>query len=102
MNYLTIYLFIGFIISLITVRNEKGSWVEPLLIIFYPFTEAVRLCFLLLDKIGWNLEVEGSDYKEQVGIPIKSFDFRKPTYPGKRGFAITIFYIEFQFWKYKK
>lgn len=103
MNYLLIYMAIGFVVALLVIKQKlDNEWTEPLLLVLYPFTLLLLLFFWALEKLGWDMDVAGSTYKQQAEIPIKCFDFRKPTYPGRKGFAITIFYIEFQFWRYKE
>jgi hypothetical protein len=47
-----------------------------------------------LSAVGWEVEVARGN---------KRFGFRKPTNPAIRGFAITVFGTEFQFYTmYKK
>ena len=48
---------------------------------------------LLLDWIGWGFDaVKGT----------RMFGFRRPGNTEVRGFAITMFFVEFQMWKSKK
>lgn len=59
----------------------------------WPVSILAILFMLMLSVIGWDLDTAQG---------IKMFGFRKPTNPEVRGFAITIFFVEVQFWKVRK
>lgn len=58
--------------------------------LFWPVSIVLIALMFLLGAVKWDIDVaEG----------IKRFGFRKPTNPEVRGFAVTVFGTEFQFWK---
>ena len=59
----------------------------------WPLTMAFALFIFLLSAAGADLDVQDSD---------KMFGFRKPTNPEVKGFAVTVFHSEVQFWKLNK
>jgi len=60
------------------------------LAIMWPLSMFAILVMMLMNFTGWNLDaVKGT----------KMFGFRRPTNTVIKGFAITIFYGEVQFWK---
>jgi hypothetical protein len=60
------------------------------LAIMWPLSILVILFMIVLVFIGWNMD---------SAMNTKMFGFRRPTNPGVKGFAITIFYVELQFYK---
>ena len=58
--------------------------------VFWPFILVLLAGSALLDWTGW-----GFDMVKGAGM----FGARKPTNTEVRGFAVTLFYIEFQMWK---
>jgi hypothetical protein len=57
---------------------------------FWPVSVILIALMFLMGAVNWDLDVaEGT----------KRFGFRKPTNPEVRGFAVTVFSTEFQFWK---
>lgn len=58
--------------------------------VFWPLMIVLVVCSFILDAIKVGFDVNKG---------IKMFGFRKPTNTQVRGFAISIFYVEFQFWK---
>jgi hypothetical protein len=59
----------------------------------WPLSMAFALFILLLSLVGADLDVQDSD---------RMFGYRKPTNPEVKGFAITVFHSEIQFWKNRK
>lgn len=95
MDYTTIYL-IGFVLTVaaFAVRApDVDSRTLFMIAISWPLSMAFALFIYLLSIVGADLDVQDSD---------KMFGFRKPTNPEVKGFAITVFYSEVQFWKRKK
>ena len=64
-----------------------------LIAITWPLSMLFALFIFLLSVMGADLDVQDSE---------KMFGYRKPTNPEVKGFAITVFYSEVQFWKRKK
>jgi hypothetical protein len=61
--------------------------------LFWPVSILLIALMFLLGAVKWDIDVaEGT----------KRFGFRKPTNPEVRGFAVTVFGTEFQFWKKSK
>lgn len=95
MDYSTIY-FVGFIATVgafaIRARDVESRtlfWIA----LAWPLSMAFALFIYALSLIGADMDVQDSD---------KMFGYRKPTNPEARGFAITVFYSEVQFWKQRK
>lgn len=59
-------------------------------VILWPLTVPIVALVLLFDVVGWEFDAMRSK---------KMFGFRRPTNTEVRGFAITLFYAEIQFWK---
>jgi prepilin signal peptidase PulO-like enzyme (type II secretory pathway) len=59
----------------------------------WPLSMLFALFIYLLTIVGADLDVQDSP---------KMFGFRKPTNPNVKGFAVTVFHSEVQFWKRKK
>jgi hypothetical protein len=94
MDYTTIYL-VGFIVTvgLFALRApDVESRTLFLIAISWPLSMLFALFIYLLSVVGADLDVQDSD---------RMFGFRKPTNPEVRGFAITVFHSEVQFWKQK-
>jgi hypothetical protein len=64
-----------------------------LIAMFWPLSMAFALFVYLLSIVGADLDVQDSE---------RMFGFRRPTNPEVRGFAVTVFYSEVQFWKKNK
>jgi hypothetical protein len=64
-----------------------------LIAITWPLSMLFALFIFLLSVMGADLDVQDSE---------KMFGYRKPTNPEVKGFAVTVFYSEVQFWKRKK
>jgi hypothetical protein len=61
--------------------------------VFWPISIVLIAGMILLSAVGWDMDVAEST---------KMFGFRKPTNPKARGFAVTLFGTEFQFYSMKK
>jgi hypothetical protein len=61
--------------------------------IFWPVSIVLIAGMFLLGAVNWDMDVAEST---------KRFGFRKPTNPNARGFAVTVFNTEFQFYSMKK
>lgn len=60
--------------------------------LFWPVSLVLIALMFLLSAVRWDIEVaEGR----------KRFGFRRPTNPNARGFALTLFGTEFQFYSMK-
>jgi hypothetical protein len=59
----------------------------------WPLTMAFALFIFLLSAVGADLDVQDSE---------KMFGYRKPTNPEVKGFALTVFHSEVQFWMKRK
>ena len=62
-------------------------------VLVWPFSITVIVLVLLFDAIGWDMDAMRVE---------KMFGFRKPTNKEIRGFAVTVFFCEVQFWKKRK
>jgi hypothetical protein len=95
MDYTTIY-FVGFIVTVgaFAVRApDVESRTLFLIAISWPLSMMFALFIYGLSIAGADMDVQDSD---------KMFAFRKPTNPKVKGFAITVFHSEVQFWKQRK
>ncbi len=63
------------------------------LCLFWPVSIVLMVLLVLMQLVRWEVEVAEST---------KRFGFRKPTNPKARGFAVTLFNTEFQFYSVKK
>lgn len=63
------------------------------LCLFWPVSIVLMALLVLMQLVRWDVEVAEST---------KRFGFRKPTNPKARGFAVTVFNTEFQFYSMKK
>ena len=62
-------------------------------VILWPFSVVVVASVMLITAVGWDMDATRGS---------KMFGFRKPTNTEVRGFAVTLFYAEIQFWKARK
>lgn len=92
MDYSTIY-FVGFIVTVgafaIRARDVESRtlfWIA----LAWPLSMTFALFIYALSIVGADMDVQDSD---------KMFGFRKSTNPAVKGFAITVFHSEVQFWK---
>ena len=61
--------------------------------LFWPVSIVLIALMFLMQAVRWDIDVvEGT----------KRFGFRKPTNPNAKGFAVTVFNTEFQFYSMKK
>jgi len=63
------------------------------LCLFWPVSIVLMFLLTALSLSGWELEVADN---------AKMFGFRKPTNPAVRGFAVTVFGLEIQFYSFYK
>ena len=95
MDYTTIY-FVGFIVTVgafaIRARDVESRTLF-LIAISWPLSMAFALFIYAPSLVGADMDVQDSD---------KMFGYRTPTNPEARGFAITVFHSEVQFWKQRK
>jgi hypothetical protein len=61
--------------------------------LFWPVSIVLIVLMFLIQAVNWDFDVAESTTR---------FGFRKPTNPNARGFAITLFGTEFQFYTTKK
>jgi hypothetical protein len=61
--------------------------------LFWPVSIVLIAFMFLLSAVNWDFDVAESTTR---------FGFRKPTNPNARGFAVTVFNTEFQFYSMKK
>lgn len=95
MDYSTIYM-LGFIatVGAFAVRApDVESRTLFLIAATWPLSMMFALFIFLLSIVGADMDVRDSD---------KMFGYRKPTNSKVRGFAITVFHSEVQFWKQRK
>ena len=97
MDALTIYAaYITAVVALVGL----WAWRAPhenirtvlVLSLVWPISILAILGFIAMDACGWNIDTAPSD---------KLFGFRRPTNPQAKGFALTIFTLELQFYKVK-
>ena len=74
------------------LQHENGRTVF-VLSLFWPVSIVLMALLVLMQLVRWDVEVAEST---------KRFGFRKPTNPKARGFAVTLFNTEFQFYSLKK
>jgi len=61
--------------------------------LFWPVSIVLIAFMFMLEAVGWDIDVaEGT----------KRFGYRKPTNPAVRGFAVTVFGTEIQFYSMNK
>ena len=95
MEYTTIYM-IGFIVTVGLFAIRARDVESPTLFLIaatWPLSMAFALFIYALSIVGADLDVQDSD---------RMFGFRKATNPQVKGFAITVFHSEVQFWKKSK
>jgi hypothetical protein len=61
--------------------------------LFWPVSIVLIALMFLMQAVRWDIDVAEST---------KMFGFRKPTNPNAKGFAVTVFNTEFQFYSMKK
>ena len=95
MDYTTIYM-IGFIVTVGAfairapdVESRTLFWIA----LAWPLSMAFALFIYALSLVNADMDVQDSD---------RMFGFRRPTNPEIKGFAITVFHSEVQFWKARK
>ena len=95
MDYTTIYM-VGFIVTVgafaIRARDVESRTLF-LIAISWPLSMAFALFIYLLSIVGADMDVQDSD---------RMFGYRKSTNPQVKGFAVTVFHSEVQFWKVRK
>ena len=80
--------------AFIAIRNPYGDCRSVVIgTVFWPVFLVLVAGSLLLDAIGCGFDAVKSP---------KMFGVRKPTNTEVRGFALTLFFIEFQMWKARK
>jgi hypothetical protein len=92
MELITAYL-VGVIvlIGMFAVRRpHEDVRIVFILGLFWPLSILAILGTILLNATGWDMDMAKG---------AKMFGFRKPTNPKMRGFAFTVLYQEFQFFK---
>lgn len=62
-------------------------------VLSWPFSVLVVALVMLITALGWDMDATRGS---------KMFGFRRPTNTEVRGFAITLFRAEIQFWKVRK
>ncbi len=72
--------------------HEDGLTVFAICIC-WPVSLVLIALMFLMGAVNWDFDVAEST---------KRFGFRKPTNPNARGFAVTLFNTEFQFYSMKK
>jgi hypothetical protein len=79
------------LISLFAIRvpNEDIRVVFTLAL-FWPLSILAIAGMMILNATGWDLDVASSE---------KMFGFRRPSNPQVKGFAVTAFTVEIQFYK---
>jgi len=95
MDYATIYM-IGFIatVGAFAIRaKDVDSRTLFFIALTWPLSILFALFVFVLDLIGYDMDVQEST---------KMFGFRRPTNPKAKGFAITVFGTEIQFYSMKK
>ncbi len=63
------------------------------LCLFWPVSIVLMVLLVLMQLVRWEVEVAEST---------KRFGFRRPTNPKAKGFAVTVFNTEIQFYSLKK
>jgi hypothetical protein len=72
--------------------HEDGLTVFAICIC-WPVSILLIALMFLLGAVGWDIDTAENT---------KMFGFRKPTNPNAKGFAVTVFGTEFQFYSMKK
>ena len=95
MEYAIGYVAVIFVLQAIAaVRTPREDCqVVVFATVLWPLMIVLVAGSFLLDAVGWGFDaVKGT----------KMFGARKPTNTEVRGFAVTLFYVEFQLWKARK
>ena len=95
MEMIVAYL-VGFVVlqglSALRLQHENVRTVF-VICLFWPVSIVLMALLVLMQLVRWEVDVAEST---------KKFGFRKPTNPKAKGFAITLFSTEFQFYSMKK
>lgn len=100
MTYLSIYMVLCLLVAIWYIKNER-DWFHAMFVILFPVVFFIIALDEILKYFGWKFDIEGSTYKKGRGLRTWMFDFRTGSNVNVKGFAITIFYLEFQFWRNK-
>ncbi len=73
------------------LQHENGRTVF-VICLFWPVSIVLMVLLVLMQVVRWEVEVAEST---------KRFGYRKPTNPKAKGFAVTLFNTEFQFYSVK-
>ena len=95
MTELTIYMA-GVIIMMVSfaIRTEDADIAAALFLsAFWPISILAMIIIKCLWVNNWEMDIAGTD---------KWFHYRKPTNPEIKGFAVSLFKLEFQFWRKRK
>jgi len=92
MDYITLYLVGALVlVGMFAVRvPHENVRVVFALALMWPLSILAILFMLVLNATGWDLDTAQGT---------KMFGFRRPGNPQVRGFAVTVFYGEVQFYK---
>ena len=92
MEYAIAYIASIFVLQVLAcIRTPREDCQVVILVtVFWPFILVLVAASYALDYIGWGFDAVRSP---------KMFNARKPTNPDLKGFALTLFFIEFQMWK---
>ena len=93
MEYITAYLAgIVTLVGMFAIRNPREDVrIVFILAVVWPMSILAILFMLVVTVTGWDFDVDTS-----AG---KMFNFRKPTNPKAKGFALCLVGIEFQLYK---
>ncbi len=94
MEYAIGYIAIVFVLQAVAAVRTPYESTQTIFIasVFWPIMAVLVAGSLLLDAIGWSIDVVRSP---------KWFYFRKPTNPKAVGYALTLFKLELQLFKVK-
>jgi len=95
MDYTTIYM-LGFILTVgaFAIRaRDVDTRTMFFIALVWPASMTFALIIFLLSLFKWDMDVAEST---------KTFGFRRPTNPKARGFAVTVFGTEIQFYGPRK
>ena len=97
MDALTIYsAYMTGVVALVGLWSirapDENLRIVVLLAIFWPLSVVAIVSMFLMNATGWTVDVAKGT---------KLFGFRRPTNPQARGFALTAFGTEFQFYAVK-
>lgn len=90
MEFIFSYIAVIFAFQLFVMRHNAYPLRDSIIASYiWPIALAFILLVFIIDQIGWDIDGVKSN---------KFIGFRKPQHNWP-GFAITVFWIEFQFWK---